>query len=137
MSEENVEVVRRVYDAVARGDTATVLALYHPEVEFDFSRSPQGRLGLMKRVYRGHQGVRDWVRDRYEEWDTIEDDLEELIDAGEHVISVVTHRGRGRASGVLVDMSGAGVWSIREGKVVRAVWFHTREAALEAAGLSE
>ena len=137
MSEENVEIVRRVYDAVARGDAATVLALYDPEVEFDFSRSPQGKLGLMKPVYRGHQGVRDWVRERHEDWDTIEDDLEELIDAGDEVISVVTHRGRGRASGIMVDMSGAGLWTIREGKIVRAVWFHTRADALEAAGLSE
>jgi len=40
MAEENVEIVRRIYDAVARGDNATVLAAYDAEVEFDFFRSP-------------------------------------------------------------------------------------------------
>ena len=35
-----MEIVRRIYDAVARGDNATVLAAYDTEVEFDFSRSP-------------------------------------------------------------------------------------------------
>jgi ketosteroid isomerase-like protein len=40
MSKENVEVVREIYDAVARRDTETVLALYDPEVEWDFSGSP-------------------------------------------------------------------------------------------------
>jgi ketosteroid isomerase-like protein len=37
MSQENVELVRRVYDAAARRDAATVLALYDPEVELDNS----------------------------------------------------------------------------------------------------
>ncbi len=132
-----MEIVRRIYDAVARGDAATVLSLYDAEVEFDFSRSAQGKLGLMESVYRGHQGVRAWVRERHEDWEAIEDDLEELIDTGEQVVSVVTHRGLGRASGIKVEMPGAGLWTVRGGKVVRAVWFQNREDALEAARLSE
>ena len=35
MSRVNVEIVRRVYDAIARGDTATVLAAYDPEIEWE------------------------------------------------------------------------------------------------------
>jgi ketosteroid isomerase-like protein len=35
MSQENVEIVRRVYDAVARRDAETVLSLYDPDVELD------------------------------------------------------------------------------------------------------
>jgi len=38
MSEENLEIVRRIYEGQARRDAATVLALYDPEVEADFSR---------------------------------------------------------------------------------------------------
>jgi ketosteroid isomerase-like protein len=50
----------------------------------------------------------------------------------------VTVRGRGRASGIEVEArSGAAVWTMREGKIVRVVWFPTRAEALEAAGLSE
>jgi ketosteroid isomerase-like protein len=137
MSQENVEIVRRVYDAAARGDTATVLALYDPEVEFDVARSPYRRV-LGRDLYRGHEGLRVFFREYRDPWGNIEDDCEELIDAGEHVISVVTSRARGRASGAEVESTRqAGVWTIREGKIVRAVWFRTRAEALEAAGLSE
>jgi ketosteroid isomerase-like protein len=137
MSKENVEIVRRVFDATTARDAATVLALYDPEVELDFTRSPLTRL-VGADVYRGHDGVRSWARDRFEVWESAEDECTELIDAGEHVISVQISRGRGRASGVEVEHANyAGVWTIRAGKIVRAVWFRTREEALEAAGLSE
>jgi ketosteroid isomerase-like protein len=67
----------------------------------------------------------------------MEYDYDELIDAGERVISVVTRHGRGRASGAEVDWPLALVWTIRKGKVIRVVWFPTRAEALEAAGLRE
>jgi uncharacterized protein len=134
MSQENVEIVRRMYDAIARRDAEGVFALYDPEVEWDISRLPN----VMGRgVYRGHEGIRRWSHEWYEAWETVGEDIEELIDAGEQVISVVTARGRGRASGVEIEAHYASVWTIREGKVVRGASFPTREEALEAAGLRE
>jgi ketosteroid isomerase-like protein len=62
MSQENVEIVRRVYDAAARRDVATVLALYDPDVERDVSLHPLGGV-TGKRVYRGHEGLRIWFRE--------------------------------------------------------------------------
>jgi ketosteroid isomerase-like protein len=136
MSQENVEIVRRVYDAVERGDATTVLGLYDPGIEWEFSRSPF-RLLFQHDVYRGHDGLRSFIRERYEEaWESIDDELEELIDAGEHVISVITTRGRGRASGVEVEKTHAGVWTFRGRKIVRVAWM-SREEALESAGLRE
>jgi uncharacterized protein len=136
MSQENVEIVRRVYDAVARRDTESVLALYDPEIEWDGTRHPMSGLG--EDVYHGHEGLRRWSRGWYEAWEDLEDICEELIDAGDHVVSISTMRGRGRASGVEVEWTlNYGVWTIREGKVVRVAWFRTREEALEAAGLRE
>jgi ketosteroid isomerase-like protein len=137
MSQENVEVVRRVYEAVARGDRDAVLALYDPDVELDLSRSPFAPL-LNRSVYRGHEGIRSLHRERQEEaWKEVVDTLNEVIDADEQVISVVTSRGRGRTSGVELGKTHAGVWTIRDGKVSRVVWFPTREEALEAVGLRE
>lgn len=137
MSARNVEIVREVYEAVTRGDTAAVLAAYDPDVEWEFTRSPFRRL-LKQDVYRGHEELRGFIRERYEEaWENIEDDLEELIDAGEHVVTVVTTRGRGLASGAEVDRTHAGVWTVREGKIVRVEWMGTRAEALEAAGHRE
>jgi ketosteroid isomerase-like protein len=137
VSKENVEIVRRVYEAAARRDAATVLALYDPEVELDPSRlGVAGFAGGVGGVYRGHEGLRSFFREWHEAWGDIEYDFEELIDAGgEHVISVGTRRARGRASGAEVEGPFALVWTLREGKVVRVVWFLTRTKAVEAAGL--
>ena len=137
MSQENVEVVRQVYAAAARRDAAAVFALYDPEVEFDVTRAPLG--GLTRRgIHRGRERLRRFFREYYEAWENLDDSYDELIDAGEHVISVATVRGRGRASGVEIELTDqAGLWTIHEGKIVRVVWFPTRAEALEAAGLSE
>jgi ketosteroid isomerase-like protein len=132
-----VEVVRRVFEAEARRDAATALALYDPEVEFDTSRGTFGDLAG-GRLYYGHEGLRTWFRDWYEAWENVQEDVEELIDAGDDVISVVTIRGRGRASGLEVELTHQpAVWTIQNGRIVRVMWLRTREEALEAAGLRE
>jgi ketosteroid isomerase-like protein len=137
MSEENVEIVRRVFDASARRDARAVLALYDPDVEWDASRTQPG-LGEFADISRGHDGLRRFFRAWREAWASDEYDYDELIDAGgETVISIGQQRGQGHASGLPATRTLAGVWTIREAKIVRAVWFATREEALEAAGLLE
>jgi ketosteroid isomerase-like protein len=135
MSQENVEIVRRVYDAAARRDGEAVLALYDPEIEWDWTRVSGlfGQGGL----YRGRERLRQWFREWSEGLDSINYEAVDLIAAGDRVISESDMRGRGRASGVEVGDTLYAVWTIREGKVVRVVWFPTRAEALEAAGLSE
>jgi ketosteroid isomerase-like protein len=136
MAEGNVEIVRRIYDAVARGDNATVLAAYDAEVEVDFSRSPFREV-LDCPIFYGAEGLRSFIRERYEAWETVADQLEELIDAGEQVVTVVISRGRGRTSGAEVEQTHYGVWTLQGGKVIRVAWLGTRAEALGAAGLSE
>ena len=135
MSQENVEIVRRVYEAVARGKAETVHELYDPEVEWDTTRLASE--GLATGLYRGHEGIRRWFRAWNEAWVESDFHLEELIEAGEDVVSVVSRRGRGRVSGVEVQSPGAVLWTIRNGKVARVVLFPTRDEALEAVGLSD
>jgi ketosteroid isomerase-like protein len=136
MSKENVEIVRRLYEAIGRGDTDAVLALYDPEVEWHFARSPFHNF-VKRDVYRGHSGVRDLTRERYDDaWESVTDELIELVDADPQVISIIKSRGRGRASGAPAEKTHAGVWTIRDGKVVRVDWMSHAEA-LEVAGVSE
>jgi ketosteroid isomerase-like protein len=135
MSEESVETVRRAYEAAAQRDGAAVIALYGPEVEWDISHAPARDLLGEPHVYRGHDGLRTFFRVWYEAWEYVEADLEELIDAGENVISVEQTRGRGRVSGIEVELPHFAVWTIGDGRIDRVVWFATREEALEAAGL--
>jgi ketosteroid isomerase-like protein len=137
MSQENVEIIRRMYDAAAHRDSDAVLALYDPEVEVDMSHAPCRDL-VGQRLYHGHDGLRAFYREWNGAWEVVESDVEELIDAGERVISVETTRGRGLASGAVVELHQCGIWTIRAGRIVRVEWLDaTREEALEAAGLSE
>jgi uncharacterized protein len=131
MSQENVEIVRRVYEAAASRDATSIFALYDPDVELDATRMGVGDLG----IYHGHEGLRSLFGEFHEVWGQIEYDYEELIDAGQDVVAVVTRHARGRASGVDVEAPLALLWTVREGKVTRVVWFPTRDEAFEAAGL--
>jgi ketosteroid isomerase-like protein len=135
MSEVNVEVVRRVYDAAARRDADAVLALYDPDVEWDWTRV-SGLFG-QGGFYRGHEELRRWFREWSQGLNNIEYQAEELIAAGAHVISKSVMRGRGRASGIELGDTLYAVWTFREGKIVRVVWFPRHAEALEAAGLRE
>jgi ketosteroid isomerase-like protein len=137
MSQENVEIVRQLFDAVARRDSAIVLALYDPEVEWDNTRGPMKGL-VERKVYRGYEGVQHWWREAREPWESGWNEVEDLIDAGDQVVSVQTSHVRGRASGIAVELAHfAAVWTIREGKIVRVALYTTRSEALEAAGLAE
>ena len=133
MSQGNAEIVRRVYEAAASRDAASIFALYDPDVELDATRMGVGDLG----IYHGHEGLRCLFGEFHEVWGQIEYDYEELIGAGQDVVAVVTRHARGRASGVDVEAQLALLWTVREGKVTRVVWFPTRAEALEAAGQQE
>src|SRR5262249_1757597 len=62
--------------------------------------------------------------------------FEEIIDAGDQVVVVAHHEGRGQVSGVEVDSRYYEVYTVREGKVSRIDEYANRAEALEAAGLS-
>ena len=137
MSRENMEIVRRVWEAVGRNDAEAVIALYDEEVVYDFSHSPFQSAGISQPAYRGHDALRGLFRERYQDWEQVQDHCQELIEANDEVISVVTSRGRGRESGIEVEGTHVGVWSLREGKVIRVRWFGTLDEAFAAVGLPE
>ncbi len=83
----------------------------------------------------------DAMRDDFEQWasawEELKVTLEEIIDAGNQVVVVAHHQGRGRSSGIQIDSRYYEVYTLREGKVSRQDEFNERAEALEAAGLSE
>jgi uncharacterized protein len=131
MSQENVEIVQRIYDAYLAGDFETAFALIDPDVTFDVSIRPEGE------VYRGHRGVAEALRTWTGTWEAFRMEVQELIDAGEHVIGVEHQSGRGRGSGLPLSQVYFSVFTVGGGKVTRITWFQKRADALEAAGLSE
>jgi ketosteroid isomerase-like protein len=135
MSRENVEVVRQVFEAGVRRDSAAAFSLYDDALVWDVSRLEGVDFG--GGVYHGHDGLRRWFREWLVAWESVRNDLEEVIDTGDSVISFTTQRSRGKTSGVEVELKQYAVWTIQGGKVIRVVWFQKREEALAAAGLLE
>ena len=137
MSRENVEIIRRLFDAVARRDSETVLSLYDPEVEFDGARHRWAEIAEGPAVVHGHEGIREWSRLYYGAWEDLEDEIEEVVDAGDQVVTIVTTRARGRASGIEVEWKrNVGVWTIRDGRITRVAWYRDLDEAMREAGIS-
>jgi ketosteroid isomerase-like protein len=135
MSEENVEVVRRVSDAYNRRDVEAMLGELHPEVEW----YPwlQVQLGGGATVYRGHEGIREGIRDGDDAFSEVRTELSEVRDLGERAVAIGYLRGRGRESGVMTESELAWIVDFKSGKVIRVREYLDPKEALEAAGLSQ
>jgi ketosteroid isomerase-like protein len=134
VSQENVEVVRRVMQLYADHDLDGVLADLHPEVELDWSNSPAPDRG----VYRGHAAVRAFLEARDDALGERRIDLVKTIaGAPDTVVYTAQMRQRGRASGVEVTTHIDLVWKLREGKIIHLTVYQATAEALKAAGLEE
>ena len=133
MSQENVEIVQRCAESLDRREFPQLFEMLDPDVEIDLSRNV-----FNPDVYRGYSGVERW-RDVIDDvWDDFHAMLDELIDAGDDVVTAATIQGKGKESGVDVRMQVFQVWTLRDSKVVRLVGgYRDRSEALEAVGLSE
>jgi ketosteroid isomerase-like protein len=132
MSEENVEIVRRMYDRALQ-DPDALYELLDDNIEWE-----TGGLGYPNPpTDRGREAVRQFFREwvgAFEEWGF---EVEELSEAGNSVVACIHQWGRGKSSGVDVDQRFWQVWTMRDRKAIRATHHLDRAAALEAAGLSE
>ena len=136
MSKQNVNVVRRLYDAAARRDDATPYEVYSEDIVFDISNSRRVALA-MRPIYHGHEGVRRYWRETVSAFGEIDFEVEELIDAGDQVLAVIREREVGRASGAPVETTHLAVFTLTGGKIIQMQVFDDRQQALEAAGLAE
>jgi ketosteroid isomerase-like protein len=132
---QNVEVVRRIWEAAERGDDQAVFALYDPDIVWR-SRT-EGPLEGAGGVVHGHDGVRKFFRDWLEAFETYQAKAAAFIEAGDEVVVGYKVTGRGKASGMDVEMSRWNLYEIENGLVTRVDIFESRGAALEAAGLSQ
>jgi ketosteroid isomerase-like protein len=133
MSQENVEIVRRAFDAVSRGDLDGMAAELAP----DFEYAATGAFVGNRTTSPGAEGFRGFLESFWEEFDDAQIEIHSLIDAGDQVLTWVTFSGRGTRSGAETGLDLWHVWELRSGQVVRGRAFTTKAEALEAAGLSE
>ena len=137
MSRENVEIVRRIYDAWMADDYETVFSTFDPDVRLN--PDPEAWWVGMDEDYLGRDGVRRYMRAVYESFEDYRPEVEEIVDAGGgRVLTLAIEHGRGRGSGAEVQAHRtAHLWTLRDGKAVRLDLFMDRERAVEAAGLGE
>ncbi len=135
-SPNDVAVIRRMLDAVARGDREAFVASLTRDVEWDDREGWPG----VRRMYHGHNGVRDW-------WDAftrvggkvLDVKVENITQASDSRVLLCV-LGTFRASVGADSEFKARAWYVfwlRDGKVRRAQLFWSRRDALEAAGLLE
>ena len=137
MSRENVEAVRRGLDAYQRDDFDSWLATIDPSIEWQavaIDRVAEGAEG----VYRGHEGMRRLWHFLRVEFDVTWVETQELRDVGDdRVVLLGRFRIRGRSSGIVFESPVGYIWTVHDGKVVRAIDYLSHEDALKAAGLEE
>jgi ketosteroid isomerase-like protein len=133
MSQENVERVRRGFEAFNRCDYESWIALFDEDTEFlDLAETPDTG------VFRGHAGIRVWLAKLQEAWGEGFRFEPLSITPGDDVVVVDTlARGVGLESDVKVEMTVYIVLRFRDQKIVWSRGFMDRAGALEAAGLRE
>jgi ketosteroid isomerase-like protein len=125
-----VEAVLRAHEALNSGDVEALVAGCDPDFRLDMSDRV-----LNPAVYEGHEGIRQFLADVHDAWETFTWEPEEVVESGELVLSLVRSTGRGRGSGLELDRRAAMVWAVPEERVASVRFFRNRAAAREAAGL--
>ena len=134
MSEENVEIVRNAFAAFERGDIEGVLRLCDEDIVIT---QPPDLPGISPEQ-RGHRGVLEALAIWPEQWDEYRIELLRVDAApGGKVFVAQRSSGRGKQSGVEVNMDFSFVFTVHEGKISEWRLFMQEEQAVEAAGLSE
>jgi ketosteroid isomerase-like protein len=131
VSEQEVSIVRRIFEAWATTDPDPAFELLHADIEWTPCQDEPETATL-----HGHQEIQGL----FLKWLTAFDDLRlepsEFIDAGDAVVIPMTIRAKLKGSGVEVTNAETMVFWLRDGKVAVVREYRTRDEALEAAGLS-
>ena len=133
MSQENVEIARRVIDAVEQRNLDRLIELSDPEVEWRSAFADLAEGG----VYWGHSGLRRYVRDMNDAWDLVRLEVKDALAVGNVTVLIGQIHYRGRGSGVEAKLAAGYMISFRDAKVTCFRAFLEPEQALKAVGLEE
>jgi len=132
MVRSNPEALREVYEHWGRGDWAPRFAVYADDFEWGWSSDFPGLAGVYPDNETPSSRLRSWLSP----WEHWECEAEEYVEDGDTVVVLTRYRGRGKGSGVSVDVEGAHVWQMRDGRAVRLEIFADRRLALASVGLA-
>jgi len=139
MSEENVENLRAFWEtwtlltwtqeAWRRGEID--MSLFHPDVTYEDATLPDHA----GETYRGHEGVVRATERWIEPYEGLQIELEQIVDAGDRLVSIHRVRARARHTGIEFEGLVAYLWTFRHGRVIHFRSYRDPEQAMEAAGL--
>jgi len=129
--EEDLEALRRGYEAMNRGAFESVLEFLDPEMEWQpYRDDPQSG------VFTGRAAFVAFVSSWSESFDDFRLEPEEMTVAGDSVVVVVHQSGRGHGSGVALDVRTVHAWKFRDGVAVAWSAHRSRSEALAAIAAS-
>ena len=132
MAASNVEIAQRMLEAWGGTTPETALEYLHPEVEYDVTVRPDGK------VWHGPEGVRRAMIEWSGAWSDWSFEVERFFDLGDDRAAFLwRERGRAKGSGVPMSQDGITVLTLRDGLVVAMVTSVDREPTLAALGLAE
>jgi len=131
VSQENVEVVRAVYDCWRRGDFRATANKVAPDFEWKQVH------GVVEPGSHVGADANRALRSIFEVYEDLRVEAEEYVDAGDTIVVVARAHGTARGSRLHMDQRLAFVWTVREGKPVQMEQYPNREDALKAVGLEE
>lgn len=132
MSREDIEAVRRAYDAFNAGDPEPTFAL----LDDDFVYRARDELPGGG-TFEGREAFRDRIEALRDVFPELGFEPQEIIDAGRHVVVVLRQTVRGRTSGAVLEQAIVHTWLIEEGRGLELRVYSQREEALRAVGLRE
>jgi ketosteroid isomerase-like protein len=146
MSQENVELVRAALprpdrdlielfsDDSAGGELVKEMQpLLHPDF-VSVKHFPGAEPGISHGLRGLRAGWLDWLAP----WASYRAEIEELIDLGDRVVSVICDYARREPGAPEIPLKSAAVWTVSDGRIVRAEFYPGgRDEALAAAGLAE
>ena len=128
MSQENVELIRRSWEASLAGDWPAALATLDPDADIHDLDVPDADIG------RGHDGFFAWIGRWSEAWESWRvEDLEIRALGDDRAIALFRMIARGGHSGLELDRRDAIVYRIQGGLIVYMAYFNDQQQALEAA----
>jgi ketosteroid isomerase-like protein len=131
MSQENVEIAKRVTDAFNRREVDALLERATPDCVMS------SQLLDARTDFEGREGIERFYKMLSESWDDFQSVAEEYRDLSGRVLALGRNHGRGKGSGVQVDGPYGAVFDFRDGKISRIRLYLDHTQALEAVGLAE
>ncbi|MDX6426017.1 MAG: uncharacterized protein QOD52_1422 [Gaiellaceae bacterium] len=111
----NVDIVKRSYEAFARGDLGGVMGDMHPEIVWHQAQGlPHGG------TYRGLEAVKRNIFDPLDEewWNEFTADPDEFLDAGPNVVVIGRYRGTAKGTGKQLDVPFVHIWTLEGDRAI-------------------